>query len=207
MTNPTLDDLVTALRQAPLLPGGTRIGLIDGPAGSGKTTLAKRMAKALGGRGSDGAGRYDPHAPLAETEPVQTLHGDDMYEGWSGLDTLDDVLVDQILAPLSRGRAGRFRMWDWHQSRRTHTIEIPPRPFVLIEGVGVGRRAARELASMLIWIEAPDDIRLTRGLERDGEAMRDEWLAWMESEAAHFQAEQTRDRADVRLDGTAPVAD
>jgi hypothetical protein len=56
-----------------------------------------------------------------------------------------------------------------------------------------------------VWVEAPDDVRLQRGLARDGEAMRPQWLAWMRAEADHFAAEATRDRADVLIDGGAGV--
>jgi hypothetical protein len=37
---------------------------------------------------------------------------------------------------------------------------------------------------------------------RDGEHMRDQWLAWREQEEAMFARERTRDRADVIVDGT-----
>ncbi|WP_152649097.1 uridine kinase family protein [Demequina flava] len=202
MTVSSIRDLVDLVSAARALPGGTRVVLIDGPAGSGKTTLAGRLANALGGVASAGAGQFDPVNPLPDSAPVHTLHGDDMYEGWSGLPVLDQVLVDQVLDPLSRGQRGGFRMWDWHRSERTHRIEVPPRPYLIIEGVGVGRVAARERASVLVWIEAPDDVRLERGIERDGEAMRSEWLTWMDSEREHFASDKTREAADLSLHGT-----
>ncbi|MGO1280054.1 MAG: AAA family ATPase, partial [Cellulosimicrobium funkei] len=43
---------------------GTRLVVVDGPAGSGKTTLAAQLEAAL---------------------PAQVLHMDDLYEGWRGL--------------------------------------------------------------------------------------------------------------------------
>ncbi|WP_156171872.1 uridine kinase family protein [Demequina rhizosphaerae] len=198
--NPSISALAAAAREAPARLGGTRLVLVDGPAGAGKSTLANRIAVALGGRPSAGAGTFDPEAP-----PPDVLHGDDMYEGWSGLATLDRVLVDQILAPLAQGDAGAFRMWDWHRSRRTHTVPVPPRPFLVIEGVGVASREARELASLVVYVDAPWETRLARGLERDGEAMRGEWLRWNETEGAHLEASGVRTAADAAVDGTLPV--
>ncbi|WP_062076358.1 uridine kinase family protein [Demequina globuliformis] len=207
MPQATLTELVALIRSAPPSPGGTSIVLIDGPAGSGKTTLASRLAVALGGAEAPGPGTFDPAAPTAADSPVQIIHADDMYEGWTGMSSLDTVLVEQVLMPVSAGETGGFEMWDWHRHERTHHIAVPPGPVLIAEGVGVGRRAAREVASLLLWIEAPDDLRLQRGLARDGAHVRHEWMAWMRDEATHFAAHSTRDHAHVILDGTAPIPD
>ncbi|SEJ44613.1 uridine kinase family protein [Demequina mangrovi] len=203
--NPSVSSLASAVREAPSRLGATRLVLIDGPAGSGKTTLANRLAVALGGAASAGAGTFDPARPLADDAPVQILHGDDMYEGWGGLTTLDRVLVDQVLGPLARGEAGAFRMWDWHRSARTHVIRVPARLYLVVEGVGVASRAARELASLVLYADAPWETRLERGVARDGEAMRSEWLRWHPQEDAYLQAQGVRDAADAVIDGTLPV--
>jgi len=50
-------------------------------------------------------------------------------------------------------------------------------------------------------VEAPDDLRLARGLQRDGAEAREHWLAWMHDESRHFATEQTSQRADIRVDG------
>ena len=44
-------------------------------------------------------------------------------------------------------------------------------------------------------------MRLARGVARDGEQVRDRWLRWMAEEATEFAREQTRERADVVVDG------
>src|SRR5690606_19498388 len=59
-------DLARRVRESVPALGDVRLVCVDGPAGSGKTTLAGRLAEAL------------DHAPV--------LHLDDLYEGWSGLD-------------------------------------------------------------------------------------------------------------------------
>jgi uridine kinase len=181
--------------------------LIDGPAGSGKTTLANRLAVAWGGTPSGGAGTYDPDSPVPDDAPVQILHADDMYEGWDGLPILQRILVDQVLQPLSVNGNGEFAMWDWTRNERTHVIRVPHRSLLIIEGVGVAQRAARAYASLVAYVGAPWPERLARGVARDGESMRAQWEVWQCAEEEFLNAEGTLQASDIVVDGLAPVPD
>ncbi|GAA2728777.1 uridine kinase family protein [Cellulomonas aerilata] len=176
--------LADRVRAASPRLGGTRLVVVDGPAGSGKTTLAGRLGAALG-------------APV--------LHGDDLLAGWGDLEGWWSRLADGVLAPLAAGRPGRYRRYDWVERRFAEEHDVPLTGALVVEGCGAGRRAADAVAVLRVWVEAPPDVRLARGLERDGEDMRSEWLAWMAAEAAHFAAEGTRERADVLVDGCASM--
>jgi len=183
---PSVSALRLLVSRATARLGQTRLVLIDGPAGSGKTTLAERLADALG---------------------CPVLHGDDMYEGWTGLPGLWETLGVQVLEPLARGEQARFRRWDWGRSARAEWIEVPATDAMVIEGVGVAGRRAREYASLVVYVEAPADLRLARGIERDGEALRDAWLRWQAAEEPILRAEGTREASDLIVEGTIPVPD
>jgi uridine kinase len=166
---------------APPRCGATRLVCIDGPSGSGKTTLAGRIAAALG----------DP--------PV--LHMDDVYPGWDGLAASVPLLYEQVVAPLAAGRRACYRRYDWHRCEFAEARELGTPEVLVIEGAGCGARVIAERAVLLVWIEAPRDERFRRGIARDGETYRPHWERWARQEAAHFAAEATARRADVRVDG------
>jgi uridine kinase len=155
--------------------GDGRLVCIDGPAGSGKTTLAGEIARLRG-------------APV--------IRMDDLYPGWEGLlDVGPEVL--RLLGPLNEGRAGSYRRFDWFAGAYAETHQVEPGPLLVLEGVGSGNRAWADLVTTLVWVEAPDDVRLARGLARDGDSQRAHWLRWMEDEQRLFAAEDTRRRADL----------
>ena len=63
-----------------------------------------------------------------------------------------------------------------------------------------------DAATVLAWVEAPHDVRMARGLARDGAAFAPHWERWATGEAEHFVRHDTRSRADVCLDTTPPGA-
>ncbi|MFC8732397.1 AAA family ATPase [Luteimicrobium sp. NPDC057192] len=179
-----LAELVTRTRDGEprLGPVGDRARLVvvDGPAGSGKTTLAAQLGGAL---------------------PAQVVHMDDLYEGWSGLRAGTDRLVGQVLEPWAEGRDGRYARYDWEAGAFAEEHDVPRAPFLVVEGCGAGARRLAGHTTLLVWVEAPDDVRLARGLARDGADAREHWLAWMREEREVYTSEGTAQRADVRLDG------
>ncbi|GIG23090.1 adenylate kinase [Cellulomonas chitinilytica] len=182
---PVADDLVTRALAGPPRLGRVRVVCVDGPAGSGKTTTAAAVAASAGARG------------LA----AEVVHLDDLYEGWSGLDgSLWPRLAAQVLEPLRRGLPGRFQRYDWLASRFDDWVDVPVPGLLVLEGCGSAPRAADAIAVLRVWVEAPEPLRLERGLARDGADARPQWERWMVDEAAHFDRERTRERADVRLD-------
>ncbi|MDN4175484.1 4-amino-4-deoxy-L-arabinose transferase [Nocardioides sp. SOB77] len=160
--------------------GAGRLVCVDGPAGSGKTTLAGRVAAMTG-------------APV--------VHMDDLYEGWDGLPGVAAQL-GTLLRPLARGETGHYRRFDWHADAYAETVAVAPAPLLVLEGVGAGTAAYAASMTVLVWVEAPPDLRLTRGLERDGAEAEPHWRRWTVAEAAHFAADRTRERADLLVDGT-----
>ena len=72
----------------------------------------------------------------------------------------------------------------------------------MVEGCGSADRTVAARAVVVVWVEAPEPVRLARGLARDGEQLRGPWLTWIATEGEHFAREGTRERADVVVDTT-----
>jgi uridine kinase len=178
-----VDAIVAAIRAAVPPPGmTTRVVAVDGPGGAGKSTLAARIAEGLGG--------------------AQVAHTDD-FASW-------DVPLDwwprlrgELLEPLARNEAARYRCTDWTGSGEERYETIRPAAIVLLEGVSASRSAFRPYLAYTIWVETPRDVRLARGLARDGEAARRLWERWTAEEDAYVERERPHERADAVVSGLA----
>ena len=155
---------------------------IDGPSGSGKSTVARAVAALAA-------------APLVEVDEFWT---------WGDSDAWWDHLVEAVLLPLAAGERARYRARDWAADlpgQPSGPWSTTPRaPLVVVEGITCTRRSVQHLYAARVWVEAPESVRLQRGLLRDGEQHRELWTSWLRSEAAFFAADGTRERADLLLD-------
>lgn len=181
-----ITDVAKWVDARPAKLGSTRLVCIDGPAGSGKTTFAANLARQL-------------QAPI--------VHMDDLYEGWEG--TFEPALATRIeawiLTPLRHGLPPRHPRYDWAAGRYNEWIDIPVDDHLIIEGVRAGARAIRQYATLVIWVESADHLRLDRVLQRDGASIRSAMLEFQAQEHAHFEQDQTREAADVLVRGD-PIA-
>lgn len=191
----TATDIVAAVLASPPTLGSGRLVCVDGPAGSGKTTLAAALNRSFRGR---------LRATGSDESQVRMLHMDNVYDGWTGLDSGLDTVAASVVGPLLEGHPGRYRRYDWHRAGFAEERVLPPCDVLLMEGVGSGGRldGYADAVTCLVWVDTPFDVRLDRGLRRDGDDQRCHWLAWQRQEAAMFARERIRDRADVLVDGT-----
>ncbi len=173
--------VVGAARTAPARCGDTVVVAVDGPSGSGKTTLALGVVDALG---------------------CPAVHMDQIFPGWDGLAAAVPLLTEQVLEPLARGERAAYRQWDWDHDRWGATVTVPQHRFLVVEGCASSVLPAGSFAAVRVWVEAPLAERMRRGVERDGEVFRPHWERWAAQERALFDADRTRERADIVVDTT-----
>lgn len=147
---------------------------IDGPAGSGKTTLAEDISLDL--------------------PSVEVVHMDDLYEGWHNAlsPQLYERVRTQIVAPFLQGRAMRYQKWDWLASAWGKAIDIPVPAILVLEGVGAAAAPLRALADITIFLEIDQSIGAQRVLARDGAEVSVYLSDWLEQQRMHFETDDTQ---------------
>jgi len=181
----SLQDVLKAIEVGERRSKHAQIIAIDGPAGAGKTTLARKLEASY------------PH------KAVHVIHMDDLYAGWENALTpnLTRILESGIAKPVSEGKAYEYRKYDW-LAVRYGELERHPHPEILIlEGVGSGQKAVRKYLDQLIWIDIESEVGLNRVLRRDGDYIENHMRIWQMRESEHFKQENTRDCATIRIDG------
>ncbi|MFV0253129.1 MAG: uridine kinase [Beutenbergiaceae bacterium] len=165
--------------------GPLSVVLIDGPAGSGKTSLAAALASAVRAAGAD----------------ADIVHMDDLYDGWDGLAAGADA-VTGLLRAIAAGRPGRYQRYDWDRAEFVEWVELAPVDLLIVEGVGSTSLEHLDLVSALVWVaEAAPAERLRRGLARDGAQSQAHWRRWMRAEQELFARVGTAALADIWVDG------
>jgi uridine kinase len=165
---------------------------IDGCGGAGKSTLAKTLAVLV-------------HATVVEF--------DDFYRPSSERGARRDGEVggafdwrrvrEQILVPLAGDRPARYQRYDWGEDRLAEWHEIQPGGVVIVEGNYSTRSELDDFYDFTIWVEAPREVRLERGIGRGGENTRRRWLEeWMPEEERYIAAENPQGRVDLVIDGS-----
>lgn len=149
--------------------------LIDGGAGSGKTTLARELAR-------------DWPVPAG----VEVVSLDELYPGWGGLAAGAHAVPDVITGE-------GFRTWDWERKAPGTWRTLDRSRALIVEGCGALTPASRALAGLGIWIDLDEAARRERALARDGATFAAHWDEWADQEAAHWLADHPRELADVVL--------
>jgi uridine kinase len=159
---------------------------VDGPSGSGKSTFARRLASVC-------------DAPIIEIDDFVSWRS---FAGWW------PRFNREVLEPLSRGESIRWGVRDWDNDEFGDAVngfkELPWSPLVIFDGITCTRAAAGGTIALRVWVDAPGDLRLQRGIDRDGESYRELWLDWIRQEDFFFTGDATRERADVLVDGAPP---
>jgi uridine kinase len=154
----------------------TRLVGIDGPGGAGKSTLAATLSDKI-------------------------VSMDDFITGaWEWYDF--ERLRRDVIEPLLRGEPARYRRLDWNDGELKDWCVVEPGGVVVIEGVAALDARLRDAYDHRIWVEAPREICLQRGLERDGADALPLWEAWSEKEQRYWAEQRPRETADEIVDGS-----
>ncbi len=167
---------------------------IDGCGGAGKSTLARGINEALGGRAAI-ISCDDFYRPLigAQYSRLTPEEAYDNYFDWRRL-------RDEVLTPLRDGNRARYQRYDWSSDSLAEWIEIEPRELVIVEGVFSTRPELRPLIDVAIFIETPRDERIRRMLARPQPSSA--WMdRWMAAEDWYLEQIAPQHRSDIVIEG------
>ena len=100
------------------------------------------------------------------------------------------IMSLEVVSPLSGGAVARFSSYDWAARAQRGFRTVEPVGIVVVEGVCALHRTLRAAYAVRVWLDAPADVRLERGVKRDGEAARATWVEkWMPSEDRYVESD------------------
>lgn len=146
--------------------GEIKVVAIDGHGGSGKSTLAAKLAEELG---------------------AEVVHTDDFASPENPKNWWPD-LIDKVLDPIKNGKTSlSYERSSWAPDHHPEPVKNQPvTPIVILEGVSSARKEFRPYLTYSVWVETPKELCIERGIERNGEAMREQWEEWWNSEEEYI---------------------
>ena len=141
----------------------TIIGIAGGT-GSGKTTVVRRIAKAL-----------PPHC--AAVIPLDSYYNDtsDLTPeerqaiNFDHPDAFDWKLLTEHIKKLKNGEAIEQPTYSYIESnRQKETVHVEPKPVIIIEGImTLHYKKLRDMMDLKIFVDTDSDVRLIRNIRRD----------------------------------------
>mgnify|MGYP000013082933 FL=1 len=177
------NDLAEELRE---LPKEVRIIAIDGRCAAGKTTLADRLVKELGGDVIHMDDFFLPpklRTPERRSEPGGNVH----YERF----------LAEVLPKLRTGETFSYQRFDCSRMAPGDWIPVQNNGFVFVEGAYSCHPALGDYMDRKVFLDIDSSTQTERIRKRNGEdRLQDFQQLWIPLEEAYFQAFSVKENAD-----------
>jgi len=144
-----------------------RLIAIDGGGGAGKSTFATHLQKEIAG--SFIVKIDDFYRPPQLRVPVLSTEIINPNMDWDRLRSL-------VLEAVINNQDISYQLYDFEAGTLSgEVVHVPHDATIIVEGVWSMQEAFKDFYDYCIWLEAPTETRMERGVLRDGEAMRQVW--------------------------------
>lgn len=134
---------------------------------------------------------------MGDVPIVQT----DDFASWENPIDWWPELLGRLLVPLMQGEVARFARSHRGAETDGELVVVEPAELLILEGVTAARGAFVPYLTYSIWVVAPAELRLRRGLDRDGRDALEQRQAWMAEEDRYVARERPDERADLVIPG------
>jgi uridine kinase len=169
---PQRTDTLHALAQEVLqnYSRGRVIVAIDGADGAGKTVFADSLAGELRSLGHAvfRASIDDFHQPRALRYAKGRDSADGFYEDSYDYPAFRRLLIEPFRAGGSAAFQTRYFDLEGDTLFPTERVEGPADAFLVVDGIFLLRPELKGIWNVSVWLDAPDDVRRERMIERDG---------------------------------------
>ena len=163
---------------------------IDGPCGSGKTTLAALLAQLYGCpvfHADDFFLRPEQRTPERFAEPGGNLDRERLRE--------------EVLLPLHQGQTVSYRRFDCHSLTLQPPMTVAPAPLSIVEGSYCLHDELAPLYDVSVCLSISPELQRARILARNGEDMAQRFFArWIPLEQAYFNAMKPQTKCGFIVD-------
>lgn len=162
---------------------------IDGRCTSGKTTLAKELAKELG---CNLVHTDDFYLPFSErtSERMAQPHGH-MDVG---------RLLKEVLIPLSTGKEAFYCPYDCHSDDYTKEQRLNPKKSTIVEGSYSCAPELRELYSLRVFMNISPEKQMERLILRSAETAENFCRQWIPREEFYFSECRVKESCDLIIE-------
>lgn len=188
----TFEELAQIITKEP--PKHTRrLIAVDGGGGAGKTTFANHLQKAI--PNSYIVKVDDFYRPPQLRKPLLPTAIINPNFDW-------ERLRSSVIEAIKNDNNVTYQLYDFEKgSLSQKTVEVPRHATVIVEGVWSMQSAFINSYDYCIWLEAPSEIRLERGLLRDGEGLRQVWEnEWIPIDDAYKKSQEPHMKAQCVVD-------
>lgn len=187
----TIEKIISHIDSLPSKHFQKLIG-VDGLGASGKTTLAEAIKKAHSESSIIHTDEF--YLPKADRSTgVLESHVVSPDFDW-------DRFENQVIKPIRRNLLVKYERYDWRADQWDSWIEIPATHWIIIVGVYALQSRFFSAYDYTIWMDVPREERIKRMIEREGEAVANEWLEkWSPREENYWTLEGPDKRASIVL--------